>query len=145
MSQWREVRENGLNSLTWWELIIKPGIQSLEIQRSKELNEEERGEMNLLLIQQAHLVKKLQKHQSDYHYLGQLHKVQNQIREWYKRRSQKIKVQSRRKEFQDTESTRIYHHDLHKSFIKKSSILKLETDDGSIIEGHENCALYLSN
>ena len=101
--------------------------------------------MNLLLIQQAYLVKKLQKHQSDYHYLGQLHKVQNQIREWYKRRSQKIKVQSRRKEFQDAESTRIYHHDLHKSFIKKSSILKLETDDGSIIEGHEDCAQYLAN
>ena len=47
-------------------------------------------------------------------------------------------------EFQVKEKTRIYHHEIHKKHIKKSSILKLQTDAG-IIEGHEACAKHLEN
>ena len=36
----------------------------------------------------------------------------------------------------------IYHHELHKKMIRKSSILKLETSSG-ILEGHGPCAEYL--
>ena len=36
----------------------------------------------------------------------------------------------------------MYHHELHKRSIKKSSILKLETE-GGILEGHPACAEYL--
>ena len=36
----------------------------------------------------------------------------------------------------------MYHHDLHRKRIKKTSILKLETAEG-ILEGHDKCAEYL--
>ena len=36
----------------------------------------------------------------------------------------------------------IYHHGQHKQFRKRSSILKLMTNDG-IVNGHEACALAL--
>ena len=58
--------------------------------------------------------------------------------------SEKIQHQSRVDEYQVSEQTRIYHHELHRKHLKKSSILKLVTDEG-IIEGHDSCAEYLEN
>ena len=40
------------------------------------------------------------------------------------------------------EKVRIYHHDLHKKHLKRSSILKLQTEAG-LMEGHDQCANYL--
>ena len=54
----------------------------------------------------------------------------------------KIQHQSRVKEFQESEKSSIYHHELHKKFVRKSSILRLQSDNG-IIEGHEACANLL--
>ena len=50
MLDWQEVNDLGLDVLTWWELMVKPGIKKLAIQRSKEINRERRGELNLLLL-----------------------------------------------------------------------------------------------
>ena len=38
----------------------------------------------------------------------------------------------------------IYHHEIHKKLIRKSSILKLDRPSGQI-EGHDKCAEYLEN
>jgi hypothetical protein len=50
MLDWQEVHDLGLDILTWWEVLVKPGIKKLAIKRSKELNRERRGELNLLLL-----------------------------------------------------------------------------------------------
>ena len=42
------------------------------------------------------------------------------------------------------EEVRIFHHGLHKKYIRQSSILKLDTGS-EILEGHENCARFLEN
>ena len=68
--------------------------------------------------------------------------IQIRIQDWYNRAAEKIKHQSRVDEFQTEEKTRIYHHEIHKQHMKKSSILKLMTDSG-IIEGHDTCAHHL--
>ena len=70
--------------------------------------------------------------------------VQSQIQAWYRKQSEKIKLQSRVDEYQESEQTRIYHHEIHKKHIRKSSILKLETDSG-LIEGHKSCSQFLEN
>ena len=54
----------------------------------------------------------------------------------------KVKHQTRASEYQYGEKVRIYHHELHRKMIKRSSILKLETPSG-ILEGHSACAAYL--
>ena len=59
MADWREVKDQGLDVLMWWEIVVKPGVKKLAMQRSKEINRQRRGEINLLLIQQAYLAKKL--------------------------------------------------------------------------------------
>ena len=40
------------------------------------------------------------------------------------------------------ENVRIYHHELHSKHLRKSSILKLKTEIGTL-EGHHACANYL--
>ena len=47
-------------------------------------------------------------------------------------------------EVSSNERVRIFHHDLHKKHLKRSSILKLETESG-LLEGHSQCAAYLED
>ena len=74
--------------------------------------------------------------------LGELKSVHMSIDNWYMQESSKIKHQSLAAEYQSEEKVRIYHHELHSKRIRKSSILKLETESG-ILEGHEACSEYL--
>ena len=91
MKDWQEIKDLGLGVLKWWEMLVKPGIKKLAIQRSKELNWEKRGELNLLLLRQAYLAKKLQ--EGDLNIYGELRCVQVQVDEWYQKDSEKILIQ----------------------------------------------------
>ena len=76
--------------------------------------------------------------------MAELKIVHHKIQLWYQESCEKVKDQSRATEFQANEKVTIYHHELHKKLIRKSSILKLETPNG-VIEGHHNCAEFLEN
>ena len=144
MISWQRVREfdtrNSLGVLQWWELLVKPGIRQLGIQRSKEIRKEKQEQLNLMLLRQRYLKTKLQL--GHHNYLGELKLVHLEIEKWYTRESAKVQHQSRVKEFQESERSSIYHHEIHKRNIKKTSILKLQTNNG-IVEGHTACAAYL--
>ena len=43
-----------------------------------------------------------------------------------------------------SETVRIYHHELHSKQIKRTSILKLQTETG-MLEGHAACSKYLED
>ena len=143
MCKWKQIRDFGLDVMTWWELVVKPGIRNIAIERAREISIKKREELNMLFIKQAYAVKKLQSSISVKH-LADLKYVQSLISNWYEDQSKKIQVQSRKDEFSSSESTRIYHHQLHKQHIKRSLILKLDTESG-LIEGHDMCAAYLEN
>lgn len=120
-----------MDVLSWWELIVKPGVKKLLIERGKEMNKSGREELNLLLLRQAYLIRKI--HQKHFNKLGELKLVQLQIQSWYIKASEKIKLH---------ENTHIFHHEIHKKHLKKSSILQLETNSG-ILRGHQACAAFL--
>ena len=80
MLDWQEVHDLGFDILTWWEVLVKPGIRKLAIKRSKEMNRERRGELNLLLLRQAYLTRQLQLGQMVK--LGELRTVQKAIEHW---------------------------------------------------------------
>ena len=145
MEEWKGVKMEGLPILSWWELIVKPGIRKLAMERSKEINQDRRSHLNLLLLRQSYLIKKIQLAQTQLwdRWLSDLFRVQQQIQEWYRQIAEKIQHQSRVNEFQEAEQTRIYHHEIHQNYLKKSSILKLQTDDGVLVEGHQQCAQLL--
>ena len=68
--------------------------------------------------------------------LSELNTVHLLIEQWYNKESEKVQHQSRVKEFQSSEQTSIYHHELHKKMLKRTSILKLQTEEG-LLEGHD--------
>ena len=59
INEWKEVLNNGVDRLLWWELLVKPGIGKLGLERGKEINKEKRLALNLLLDLQAHILKKI--------------------------------------------------------------------------------------
>ena len=142
IQMWERVKnfDTHQGSLTWWENLVKPGIRRIALERAKEMNIEKKESLNLLLIRQAYLTKKLQ--QGLLCKLGELKEVHMLMETWYQKESEKLLHQSRVDEFQKNESTTLYHHELHHRAIKKSSILRLKTED-QMIEGHEECARYL--
>ena len=50
---WRQVRETGVNILSWWQFMVKPGIRHLAKARSVELKLHRRSVLNLLCVRQA--------------------------------------------------------------------------------------------
>ena len=100
----------------------------------------QREELNLLLLRQRYL--KIKLHQGQHFQLKELKQVHLLIDQWYAREGEKVQHQSRVKEFQSSERSSIYHHELHKRRIKKSSILRLQTRNG-VVEGHDSCASFL--
>ena len=59
MREWQIVKEIGVDVLFWWEEMVKPGIKYLAKQTGRELNKEQRGQLNLLIVRQAYLTKKV--------------------------------------------------------------------------------------
>ena len=78
ISKWQEVRlSTNLNVLEWLEKIVKPCIKKLMIERSRQINQEKSGILNMLQIKQAFLVKKVQSGAVDR--LAELFFVQSEI------------------------------------------------------------------
>ena len=127
--------------MDWWEDIIKPGTKKLLIERGKEMSKENRGRLNLLLIRQSYLVRKL--HEGCFDRLLEHRKVQLEINEWYQEESLKLQVQSKMSDIVESESVNIFHHDLHKKYILKSSILRLTAEENKVMNGHAECAAFL--
>ena len=146
MEEWDQVRQEGLPVLAWWEMIVKPGIKKIAMERSKQINVTRKSQLNILLLRQAYLVKKIHNSQANHwdNHLPELLSIQLQIQSWYRKLAEKIQLQSKVDEFQEAEQTRIYHHEIHKKHLKKSSILKLMTSSG-LIEGHDLCAQHLES
>ena len=146
MISWQRVREfqggSRLGILQWWDMLVKPGIVQLGIQRSKEIRKEKIEELNLLLLRQRNIKFKIQQGQNNL--LKELNFIHLLIERWFAKENEKVQHQSRVQEFQNSERSTIYHHEIHKKIVKKSSILKLQTDNG-IIEGHNECASFLES
>ena len=129
-----------MDTLLWWEVVVKPGIRKLGMLRGKQMVKDSRSELNLLLVRQAYLNRKVKLgHNIN---LRELRTVHSLIHQWYQRQCEKIKLESRASEFQESEKVTIYHHEIHQKLVRKSAILKLQTPDG-LLEGHDQCAAFL--
>ena len=95
-------QESGV--LSWWEYLVKPGIRKLALERTKEMYASRKEVLNLLLIRQAYLTRKLQQGLTSK--LGELKEVHLLIEAWYQKESEKVQHQSRVQEIQNNEKTR---------------------------------------
>ena len=92
------------------------------------------------MLRQSYLTAKIQK--GDFSRLSELKEVQLEIQAWHDSECEKITIQARSDEMNSSEKVRIYHHELHAKHIRRSSILKLKTEEGTL-EGHDACVQYL--
>ena len=100
------------------------------------MTKEKRGRLNLLLIRQAYLVRKL--HSGNLEALTDLKSVQKEVNDWYDNENEKIKFQAKMDNITENEIVKIYHHEIHQRLIKK-----LETSSNESVTGHWECARYL--
>ena len=140
MIEWEQVKQFGVPILTWWEVLVKPGIRKLAIDRTKEVNRERRLYLNLLMMRQSYLTRKLRHGEAGS--LAALREVQLKIEDWFATEVDKVKHQSRVDDVQQSEKVRIFHHEIHQRNVKRSAILKLKTDKG-LLEGHAACSEFL--
>ena len=65
MVDWQRVKsfQGEIGPLQWGEFLVKPGIKKLGIQRTKEINKAKGEELNLLLLRQLYITKKIQEGQ----------------------------------------------------------------------------------
>ena len=90
LQQWERVLElshqqgtkNESFLLKWWEFLVKAGIRKLGIERTKEIRDLSKESLNLLLIRQAYLTRKLQQGRHDL--FSELQHVHLLIDQWYK-------------------------------------------------------------
>ena len=139
---WKQVKDRGLNIIDWWEIIVKPGITKLAIKRSKEINKDRRGVLNIILLTQSYWANRI--HLGNLEAMCELRSTQLQIENWFRVEADKITLQAKGDDCTRSEKVRIYHHELLKKKIKQSVILSLSTDKG-IINGHSVCAKYLED
>ena len=132
----------GADLLVWRQYLVKNGIKHLAKTRGKELKKEQLGKLNILKVRQAYLASKINEGYTPL--LTQLIEVKLEISQWYENESKSIILKSRARDINENEKVRIYHHGLHAKFLKKSSILKLQTPSG-IVEGHDACAKALED
>ena len=140
MKEWEEVKSYGIPVLSWWELLVKPGIRKIAIERTKEINRDRRKRLNLLMLHQSFLTSKV--HAGEHEKLTALRQTQIEIENWFELEVERVKHQSNIDDVQISEKTRIYHHELHKKHYKRSSILKLKVGN-VLLKGHSECAQHL--
>ena len=56
MVGWKEIRAFGMETLQWWEVVVKPGVKKLGMLRERKLRKVSRDKLNLLLVRQAYLI-----------------------------------------------------------------------------------------
>ena len=115
------MKQRGLAILPWWEIVVKPGIRWLAINRNKETSRQKRSRLNCLMLKQGFFNREVQAGNLDS--LVHLKQVQADIREWYEQESRKVVLQSRVDDVQLSEKVRIFHHEQHKKMVKRSFIL----------------------
>ena len=100
------------------------------------------GKLNILKLRQVNLTNKVNNMQLNS--LAELKLVNLLISEWYQNESSMIHLLSRSNDLNLNEKVRIYHHGQHQQFIKRSSILQLQTPAG-LVSGHLDCAKALED
>ena len=101
MEEWLVVKNHGVDSLLWWEKLVKPRIRNLALVRGKEMNKDRRRYLNLLLVRQAYLTSKVQ--QGIHGKLTELKHVHLLMERWYYEECQKIALQSRSDDIEQSE------------------------------------------
>ena len=139
-AEWLETKE-GLCPIFWWENVVKPGIKTLAIKREKEITKQRRMELEALQLKLSFYMKKVRNSiDNDEEFVRMLAKYEEakkNLQNHYQERAKIILYQNKAEEFDMSDTTKIYHFESLKNYVKSTKIDKLEVE-GKIYEGHKN-------
>ena len=95
MQGWLQVKARGVGVLKWLEILVKPGIKQLAIDRSKEIKKQNMGRLNILKLRQCNINNRINKGENAL--LTELIEINLLISDWYKQESAAIIMMSRSK------------------------------------------------
>ena len=127
--------------LEWWE-VVKREVRKEAKVITRKRNRQRKQRLTFLMLLQAHLAKNITNGQ--FQELEQYRSVQMEIREWFDKEAEEILMLANVKDAEESEKTRIYHHERLYNTRKRSSILKLTNPEGDLVVGHEECAKLLN-
>ena len=140
MEEWRSAKD--MMPLTeWWE-VIKREVRKVAKAITTKRKKERQQRLTFLMLLQSHLAEKISSGQ--FQKLQQFRAVQLDIMEWFEKRAEEVALLANIQDVEESEKTRIYHHEKLYNARKKSSILKLVNSAGELAEGHEQCAKLLN-
>ena len=142
---WVDVKYN-YSPVTWWEYCVKPNIKKLAIQREKEINTLRRQELEALQLKLNFYLNKV-KNTSDANYENNLSRYEvakKNLQSFYQERSKIILFQNRAEIFNMSDTTRLYHFESLKKYIKSSWISKIEVD-GIVYSDKHNIEEVINN
>ena len=64
--------------------------------------------------------------------------VRQKINDWFTKEAENIQLMTNLNEVAESEQTQLFHHEIHKKKLIKSTILELKTETDNCI-GHKNC------
>ena len=131
--------KDALPLLFWWDQ-LKKEVRRAAKKREREMRKERQSELNLLMALQSFLSKKVQNGETSQ--IGNLKATQLKITEWFDKEAEKVKTFAKIDDMEQSEKVRIFHHDLRRRSLNKSTITKLKTPAG-IITGHRACSEFL--
>ena len=134
---WLSLQE-GLCPIFWWEEVVKPGIRSIALSRERELNAQRRRKIAALQFRMSFHLKRLKTSSAENlaANISNLERIKAEIKEFYQERAKIIIRQNKTEEFDMSDSTKLYHYESHKNYMKESKMEKLEVD-GCIYEGQD--------
>ena len=128
--------------IEWWEL-LKIDIRNAAKKMNQERERKRKSLLNYLTLSQIHLARKVAK--GEFSLMEQLKTIQIKINDWLEQEAEKVKLKAKLRNIEESEKVSIYHHEKLRRETNKNKIMKLKTEDGKVIEGHEKCANLLNN
>ena len=122
---------------------MKIDIRNAAKKMNQERERKRKSLLNYLTLSQIHLARKVAK--GEFSLMEQLKTIQIKINEWFEQEAEKVKLKAKLRNIEESEKVSIYHHEKLRRETNKNKIMKLKTEDGKVIEGHEKCANLLNN
>ena len=119
---WKQSRDLGMDILEWWDEVFKLRLKLLMIEHTKSMARERRGRLNMLYLRLSHVTRKLQasKLLPD---LLEYQEAKMRIDNYFKEENKATLLKSKCQEIDESETTTIFHHQIHKNNIKHSAVI----------------------
>ena len=113
--------------MDWRELLVKPSIKKIAIDRTREINKSNTRCPNSLYLKQIYFKNLF--HQSNQTIYKKNLETNFEINSWLDEEEKNILIHINLKEITESKQIHMYHHEIRKKKVTKSAILELKSEN----------------